>query len=116
MIKQGIYFERLSKKAQSPSRGSFLIQMTVGKRGNEHHGGRDALPAKLAQQLKATDSGHVNVGNDAVQAKSVRGNQERFGRRERLGAIAHGTHQIDQGRAERLIVVDNCNERDRHRS
>ena len=27
---------------------------------------------------------------------------------QRLSAIAHGTHQIGQGRAQRFVIVDDC--------
>jgi hypothetical protein len=116
VIKQGTDFEWLSEKAESASRGSFLIELPVGQSRDEHHGGGVALSAKLAEEIKSAHPRHVDVGDDTVQAKPARRHQERFGGAERLGAIAHGTHQIDQGQAQRFIVVDNCDERDRHRS
>jgi hypothetical protein len=88
VTEQGTHFEWLSEKTQGTSRCRLLVQMLVGQSRNKDHRSHYALFAERMEQVKAPHPRHVNVGNNAVQAKSVWGRQERLRRDERLGAIA----------------------------
>jgi hypothetical protein len=99
-IKQRFGFERFSKKVSGAGRDRFIVQLPVRQSRDQDYRCHAALILKLSYQVESTRSGHINVRDDTVEKEQVGRGQERLCRGKRLGAIANGTHQIHQGRAQ----------------
>src|ERR1700751_1846213 len=94
IAKQSLGFERLSKEALGADRDCFIVQLLVRQGRDQNDGYHAALILELSYEVESTHSGHMNVSDDAVEEEQVGPHQERLCRREGLGAIANGTHQI----------------------
>src|SRR5690349_18460912 len=66
--KERICLERLSEQAKRPDRYRLLIQMRVRQSGNENDRRHDALPSQFSDEAESAYPGHVNVGDNAVEA------------------------------------------------
>jgi hypothetical protein len=109
-FKQGCNFERLSQKALGADRARFLEQSRGGQRRDQDYGYFLTLFAELSDEVESAHSGQCNVGDDAIERGRVARRKIRLRRSKRLSAMTNGTHQIHQGVAKLVIIVDDRNE------
>jgi hypothetical protein len=73
------------------------------------------LRLELSDEVEPTHAGHVDIGDDAVKAEPVGVVQQGLRSVKWLGAIPDRSHQIHQGQAQGLVVIDDSDKRDVHR-
>jgi hypothetical protein len=114
-IKERSGFERFSEKGLGTDRDRLIVQSLVSQGRDQDYRGPAALFPKFWYEVQSTQSGHINVGNDTIEEQQAGRRQKRLCRGKRLGAIANGAHQIRQRAAQRVVIIDDCDERAVHR-